>query len=81
MRVRLVRPLLAEIAQLDTLATAQAPGYDPDFQEPRAGARQNVCEALASVREAMAVTPESPAGTVLWPSLLEPQGTTVLPWA
>jgi hypothetical protein len=40
MRVRLVRPLLAEIAQLDTLATAQAPGYDPDFQEPRAGARR-----------------------------------------
>ena len=40
MRVRLVRPLLAEIAQLDTLATAQAPGYDPDFQEPRAGTRQ-----------------------------------------
>jgi hypothetical protein len=40
MRVRLVRPLLAEIAQLDTLATAQAPGYDPDFQEPSAGTRQ-----------------------------------------
>ena len=40
MRVRLVRPLLAEIAQLDTLATAQAPGYDPDFQEPRAGTRR-----------------------------------------
>jgi len=40
MRVRLVRPLLAEIAQLDTLVTAQAPGYDPDFQEPRTGARQ-----------------------------------------
>jgi hypothetical protein len=40
MRVRLVRPLLAEIAQLDTLATAEAPGYDPDFQELRAGTRQ-----------------------------------------
>jgi hypothetical protein len=40
MRVRLVRPLLAEIAQLDTLATAQAPGYDPDFQEPRASMRR-----------------------------------------
>jgi len=41
MKVRLVRPLVAEIAQLDTVATeaidppgAAASGYDPDFKEP-----------------------------------------------
>jgi hypothetical protein len=43
MRGRLINPFLAEIAQLDTVATAADPdgaagpltsGYDPDFQEP-----------------------------------------------
>jgi len=41
MKVRLVRPLVAEIAQLDTVATAAVDpagpaiwGYDPDFKEP-----------------------------------------------
>jgi len=41
MKVRLVRPLVAEIAQLDTVATAavdppgtSSSGYDPDFKEP-----------------------------------------------
>lgn len=41
MKVRLVRPLVAEIAQLDTVATAAvdppgttSSGYDPDFKEP-----------------------------------------------
>ena len=41
MRVHLVRPLIAEIAQLDTVATAAhdppgpaVSGYDPDFKEP-----------------------------------------------
>jgi len=41
MKVRLVRPLVAEIAQLDTVATEGidppgtiTSGYDPDFKEP-----------------------------------------------
>ena len=41
MKVNLVRPLIAEIAQLDTVATASldppgpaVSGYDPDFKEP-----------------------------------------------
>lgn len=42
MRGKLVNPFLAEIAQLDTLATSKDPdgagaltsGYDPDFREP-----------------------------------------------
>ena len=37
MRGRLIHPFLAEIAQLDTRATAEGPptpGYDPDFREP-----------------------------------------------
>lgn len=41
MKVRLVRPLVAEIAQLDTVATSVVDppgppsfGYDPDFKEP-----------------------------------------------
>lgn len=31
-RGRLIKPLWAEIARLDTAATAQAGGYDPDFR-------------------------------------------------
>lgn len=41
MKVRLIRPRLAEIAQLDTVATeavdppgTSTSGYDPDFKEP-----------------------------------------------
>ncbi|WP_428264786.1 hypothetical protein [Haliangium sp.] len=36
MKVRLVRPLVVEIAQLDVTASE----FDPDFQEPRRGARR-----------------------------------------
>jgi hypothetical protein len=67
MRVRLVRPLLAEIAQLDTLATAQVPGYDPDFQEPRAGTRQEkpLIQVPAQIEiTAHAVLQQSMAGNV-----------------
>lgn len=35
MRGRLICPMLAEIARLDTQATEQAGGYDPDFRTVR----------------------------------------------
>ncbi len=35
MRGRLICPLIAEIARIDTTATAEAGGYDPVFRTPR----------------------------------------------
>lgn len=51
MRVRLIKPVLVEIEQLDTAATKAAGNYDPDFGTVRVGIVNGKRRALAIYKD------------------------------